>query len=221
MRKPPEDLTGRRFERWTVLRFNGFRNGNSKTNRQWLCRCDCGTERPVDAGRLKNGRSKSCGCRPPGALIHGLARTSIYQAWRGMKKRCFLPGHEAYHNYGGRGITMCDAIFASVETLVDFIGHRPEKGMTIDRIDNDGHYSCGQCGECRKNKWKLNLRWATKAEQNRNSRINLIIEINGKSLPACDWADQLGLPRAAFYQRIYSGKKGQGLIGPLRRIRHK
>ncbi len=28
----------------------------------WLCRCDCGTERPVERGSLLNGYSKSCGC---------------------------------------------------------------------------------------------------------------------------------------------------------------
>jgi hypothetical protein len=60
------DLTGRRFGRWTVIRRWG-----SKTYRYedgsvvvplWLCRCDCGGEGVVDGGNLKNGHSKSCGC---------------------------------------------------------------------------------------------------------------------------------------------------------------
>lgn len=48
------DLTGQRFERWTVL----SRVPGSK----WLCRCDCGTEKIVQQSTLKSGRSKSCGC---------------------------------------------------------------------------------------------------------------------------------------------------------------
>lgn len=54
-----EDLTGKRFCKWTVI----GHSERSKTGRsQWLCRCDCGTERNIDAFRLKSGQSKSCGC---------------------------------------------------------------------------------------------------------------------------------------------------------------
>src|SRR5262245_42778540 len=54
-----KDLTGQRFGRWTVL--------NRAENRKscWLCRCNCGTERPEFSGSLKDGTSKSCGsCLP-------------------------------------------------------------------------------------------------------------------------------------------------------------
>lgn len=49
------DLTGRTFGRWTVLSHAGQKN--------WRCRCDCGTEKEVDGLSLRDGRSKSCGCR--------------------------------------------------------------------------------------------------------------------------------------------------------------
>ena len=52
-----EDLSGKRFGRWTVLeRVPG--NGAAK----WRCRCQCGTERIVLARSLKAGVSQSCGC---------------------------------------------------------------------------------------------------------------------------------------------------------------
>ncbi len=48
------DLTGQRFSRWLVIcRVEG--------RFLWLCRCDCGTERAVQGGQLRNGYSKSCG----------------------------------------------------------------------------------------------------------------------------------------------------------------
>jgi len=31
----------------------------------WLCRCRCGTERPVRVSSLVTGASRSCGCVPP------------------------------------------------------------------------------------------------------------------------------------------------------------
>lgn len=52
------DLTGRKFNMLTVLRRPEPRNG------KWLCQCDCGVYKAVDATRLRNGGIKSCGCRP-------------------------------------------------------------------------------------------------------------------------------------------------------------
>ena len=54
-----QDLTGLRFGRWTVIGI-GERSAAGKI--QWLCRCDCGTERNVLADALRAGQSKSCGC---------------------------------------------------------------------------------------------------------------------------------------------------------------
>ena len=55
-----EDLSGRRVGRWLVLeRAPNDERGAAR----WLCRCDCGTERSVDGGRLRQGETRSCGCR--------------------------------------------------------------------------------------------------------------------------------------------------------------
>lgn len=57
--KTREDLTGRRYGYWTVLRVaESAPNGCSR----WLCRCDCGNEKMVLTQSLKRGRSTSCGC---------------------------------------------------------------------------------------------------------------------------------------------------------------
>lgn len=50
-----DDLTGKRFGKWTVLY-------KSKKPNYWHCKCDCGTERDVFRGNLTQGMSKSCGC---------------------------------------------------------------------------------------------------------------------------------------------------------------
>ena len=31
----------------------------------------------------------------------------IYNAWINMRQRCFNQNHAEYHNYGGRGISIC------------------------------------------------------------------------------------------------------------------
>lgn len=53
------DLAGRTFGLWLVLSELPQEGGDSR----WLCRCQCGTERPVLGTNLSKGTSTSCGCR--------------------------------------------------------------------------------------------------------------------------------------------------------------
>ena len=59
-----QNLAGQRFGLWTVIGPHEQRNGGT----YWYCRCDCGTEKWVNAGSLINGSSKSCGCASPTAF---------------------------------------------------------------------------------------------------------------------------------------------------------
>lgn len=58
------DLTGQRFGRLTVLsRAEDYVDPRGRHERKWLCRCDCGNEISVNEHHLKDGHTKSCGCR--------------------------------------------------------------------------------------------------------------------------------------------------------------
>lgn len=52
-----EDLTGRTFGNWTVIR-------KAERRQYWICQCACGTEKAVSAQSLRRGASRSCGCLP-------------------------------------------------------------------------------------------------------------------------------------------------------------
>ncbi len=54
-----KSLNGKRIGHWTILEDVGRASNNEV---QWLCQCDCGTIRKVCGGKLRQGRSKSCGC---------------------------------------------------------------------------------------------------------------------------------------------------------------
>ena len=48
------DLTGKKFGEWTVLKYKG--------NTKWECQCSCGNIKEVESGKLLRGMTKSCGC---------------------------------------------------------------------------------------------------------------------------------------------------------------
>src|SRR4051812_7666791 len=136
-------------------------NGHGRiTNRpRYWCLCDCGTGVLVDKASLTKGRSQSCGCAIGEAHgeAYGEKRTREYQTWLDMKSRCYNPACRTFKYYGARGIEVCERWRDSYTTFLADMGRRPP-GLSLDRIDNDGHYEPSNC------------RWATRSEQRRNQR---------------------------------------------------
>jgi len=115
-----------------------------------------------------------------------------YWVFHDMRKRCLCVSRENYRNYGGRGIAVC-AEWQSFKAFYRDMGPRPSPKHTIERIDNDGDYEPNNC------------RWATRAEQLRNTRCTHFITFNGITLCLTDWAKRLGMSRSALDSRLSRG----------------
>lgn len=178
------DLTGQRFGNLTVLEYRG--------KSTWLCRCDCGTEREVRGDHLRYGHSHSCGCLQ-GPIKHGHAkggsRPAEYRAWMNMRQRCKNEADQDFANYGGRGITVCER-WQEFASFYEDMGPRPSPDHSLDRIDNDGPYSPDNC------------RWATRQEQQRNTRRNKLLTYKGKTQCIAEWADEIGLSYQGLLYRL-------------------
>ncbi len=129
-------------------------------NNQYICQCDCGGWIKLGSTRWKRGTVKSCGClagigRPRDE--NALRRHYLYRTWVSMRSRCNNPKQTGYHNYGGRGISVCKEWESSFLKFLEDVGDRP-KGTSLDRIDNDGNYC------------KENCKWSTRSEQALNRR---------------------------------------------------
>lgn len=114
-----------------------------------------------------------------------------FSAWKGMLQRCNNPQSQAYRHYGGRGITVCKA-WEDFTTFFTDMGPRP-KGLSIDRIDNDGNYEPGNC------------RWANKSTQSRNTRVNHVIVYKGVERVLEEWAEILGIKSNTILTRLKRG----------------
>lgn len=118
-----------------------------------------------------------------------------YHIWYGIIQRCNNPKNHAYGHYGGRGIKACARWQGEdgFEHFMEDMGARPDKNVSIDRIDNNGDY----CPE--------NCRWADKKTQGNNRRDNRPITFNGKTQNLTQWAEELGINRNTLHTRLNRG----------------
>jgi hypothetical protein len=129
-----------------------------------------------------------------------------YRCWRGIKQRCYNPKVKCYERYGGRGITMCGRWLNSFENFYADVGPKPSPAHTIERRNNDLGYTPDNCY------------WATKAEQDRNRRSNLLVTIDGITKCLKDWCIERGLDHRRAYERWRRGKRtAEELFAPPQR----
>jgi len=75
-----------------------------------------------------------------GLYAKGSPFAGIKNSWQNMKQRCTNPKHPKFHRYGGRGIRVCDD-WLDIDVFYKWsVANGWEKGVSIDRIDNDGDY---------------------------------------------------------------------------------
>lgn len=193
------DLTGQKIGRLTVVE-RGPNTGQGRA--QWLCRCACGSEKLVKAENLSGGHTKSCGClgneqRRMNANSRSLTPkerklSPTKRTWEAMIRRCTDPKMPNFHKYGGRGITVCDRWRHSFSDFIADMGEKPD-GMSLDRVDNQGHYTAENC------------RWATPEEQSNNRRGNRFITHEGRTLTVAQWSRETGIKHCTILQRLKKG----------------
>lgn len=217
--RPFRDITeGQRTRRLVLVRL--VRNGVNRHVRFWLCQCDCGNQVEIRESLLAAGWKGSCGClatdsrRETGRkkATHGASRngklTPEYIAWNNCRNRCYDPGNAHYKDYGGRGIKVCPEWQGSFTQFLADVGLRPSSKHSLDRYpDNDGDYEPG------------NVRWATPEQQQRNSRRNRLLVINGASKCLVEWDEIAGLPSGTVSRRLAQKWPLERLLEPRNPLR--
>lgn len=193
------DLTGQKFGRLTVIKRI---ENDSRNHARFLCQCDCGNFKNILSRSLKSGKTKSCGCLAK--EVHSKSKFKykkeknfkrIYNIWNSMKQRCNNIKSKDYKNYGGRGIKVCDEWKNDFMSFYNWtINNGYKDDLTLDRIDVNGNYEPNNC------------RWVTWKEQGNNTRVNRIIEYNGKKKTLSEWAKELNINYSTLNNRINTNK---------------
>lgn len=152
--------------RLKILSLEPELRGKHKNIYFYKCLCSCGNFTSIARQHLLSNKTRSCGCLKKDiskkigqrSITHGLSKTPTYQSYNSMLTRCLNKDYDSYKIYGGRGITICHEWINSFDCFLKDMGKRPSLKHSLDRIDNNKGYC------------KENCRWASKTEQNRNSR---------------------------------------------------
>lgn len=191
------DITGQKFNRLTAIRCVGKDKHNYAL---WEFKCDCGKTIVARGKYVRNGNTKSCGCynidsiKARNKIIHrkhGETHTKLFHIWTGMLTRCNNKNAINFHDYGAKGVSVCE------EWAKDFIkfrdwalenGYSPE--LTIDRRDFNGNYEPDNC------------RWITMKEQQRNRSSNKLITYKGETHCMVEWAEIVGIKYDILQKRL-------------------
>lgn len=163
----------------------------------WKCLCECGNIVNVNADRLKNGTTRSCGCfkeeylkNGGAAFIHGdsVKDSKYYKLFRiylKMKQRVYHPAckedEQIYEN-----LTVCDEWMdeGGYQNFKKWsLENGYEDGLSIDRIDGTKGYSPDNC------------RWTTAKVQSNNRKNMVFLKVGDREMNFTDWAKTLGLSK--------------------------
>lgn len=194
MPRPRTDYTGTRFGALTCIAPTG--ENNARGVRLWLIRCDCGVELRSAPKNVR--RNKSCGCLRTTLLseartTHGMSQRPGYKVWSSMLDRCHLSTHQAWHNYGGRGITVCEEWQTSFDAFWRDMGPTYQPALQLDRRDNMAGY-CPQ-----------NCRWVSPQVNSQNTRKTRSLETPWGPLPVAEAARRSGLNQSTLHYRLNAG----------------
>lgn len=169
------------------------KNGKGKRG---VYKCECGAVFETKKHDVDVGKSTSCGCvrsrkNKERTFVHGESGTKLYHVWGAMIKRCSNPNDKNYHQYGGRGVSVCEDWSNSYVAFAKWARENGyQSGLTLDRKQPNLGYSPDNC------------RWIPWLEQQNNRTNNIRFNVDGKEYTVAELSRMAGIPYATMYSRL-------------------
>lgn len=203
-----KDYTGIKNGKLTFLRFVRMEKKPTYQYAVWECECDCGNIVEINSKNVLNGSKISCGSTDHleehqkkrwdsrGRKHGSYWNHQLYNTWLNMYQRCHVEKSTSYHNYGERGIKVCEEWRESAAPFINHLeslGWYEGCGLSVDRIDNDGDYS------------PENTRLSNHIQQSNNKRTSKYITYKGVTRTLANWARYFGVPYGRLHYRLRTG----------------
>lgn len=125
---------------------------------------------------------------------HGMKGSRLYSIYHNMKTRCYNKNSLSFHNYGGRGVKVCEEWLNNfISFYMWSIDNGYDNYLTLDRINNDGNYEPNNC------------RWVTVRKQSLNRRDNHYVTINKTTKTLIEWCEYYNINYRTVQDRIRRG----------------
>ena len=138
-------------------------------------------------------------------LEKNYSKTRIYKIYVSMKNRCERKTSINYERYGGRGIKVCKW-WQKFENFYKWaIKNGYNNDLSLDRINNNKGYTPKNC------------RWVDRKTQQRNTRANVVIELNVERHCIAEWAEITGINHSTIRSRYSRKWKAEDILTKKRR----
>lgn len=189
-----------------LIAIQRVKSTKEKRGNSILCKCKCGQVKEFRQSKLLSGRLVSCGCFKFEIAERLITENiNVYSSWRAMISRCTNPKDQAFHYYGGRGVTVCKEWLNSFESFLKWSKKNGwKKGLQIDKdINGNGLlYSPDTC------------KWVTAKENNSNRRNTKKYLFKGEMKTLKEISEITGILLCTLWRRVQNGV-------PLDKPKHK
>jgi len=173
--------------------------------------CDCGNNITTRIGRVKTNSCKSCGCLAKEtasmlckkliSVTHGITQDKssieyrLYNVLNSIKTRCYNAKSREYKWYGSRGINLCEEWRSKPSSFIEWaLANGYQKGLHIDRINNDGNYEPNNC------------RFVTSKVNMNNTSKNVLLTYRNETLSVTEMAEKYNINIGTFNSRLFRSK---------------
>lgn len=200
----PQREQGRNTKRIIHLDAFGERKSLSGWSRDDRCKVGYNTLRVrIVMLKWESERAISTPSRNQGSDLGD--ETRLRNILSSMISRCTKNADQAYKNYGGRMISVCEQWASEADSFVSWAMESGyEKGLSLERKDNNRGYEPSNCA------------WVTRKANNDNRRNSVQVTVNGVTKAAEDWARDKSAPKSVdaelIRRRIRDGWTGEEAV---------